>query len=247
MQTSRGCGRKLSIAAGGTYTAGTPIMLSLDDIAIPYTDATSGETVAVETTGEHALPKVSGAISSTPHTAAETIALGDRLFWDDTNKVLTLKALGPLVGFASQAAASSDTTVRVRLREGRLGPTGWAVAYFDASAGKATGTHTTTIGTQVPAGAVINRYFYMVITTFTSATDAATIALGHADDDDCIKTAVAISNGANPWDQGAVQGSAAATAVTTAARSLSVKVATEALTAGKIVIFVEYLKVGTWA
>lgn len=106
---------------------------------------------------------------------------------------------------------------------------------FDATGGKAIGEHDLNI--DLPAGAVILYSHYEVTTTFTSATDAATIALkaGAA----TIKGAVAISNGANPWDDGLKDGAhdwAAANAQkNTAAGAVTATVAVEALTAGKLV------------
>lgn len=45
--------------------------------------------------------------------AAETIAAGDKLFWDDGNSVVTKTDGGsyPVLGYAVEAAASGDATV----------------------------------------------------------------------------------------------------------------------------------------
>lgn len=85
--------------------------------------------------------------------------------------------------------------------------------------------------------------YYEVITTFTSATDAATISLDIATDDVAgLKAAIAISNGANPWDAAApaaiIQvGTVAAISEKTnsaSGRAVQATVAVEALTAGKV-------------
>lgn len=119
--------------------------------------------------------------------------------------------------------------------------------YLDATDGKAVGTHnlvdyTTGEEIELPEGAYIVDGFYDVLTTFTSAgADAGTIALGVATDTMVTKTAVAISNGANPWDAGIkalIQDGAVANIVgpTTSNRKLTLTVAGQALTAGKIMV-----------
>lgn len=120
-----------------------------------------------------------------------------------------------------------------------------ARATFDPSANtseRAIGAHG--LGVTIPDNAVLTRSWYEVLTTFTSATDAATIAL-HANSANDIKSAVAISNGANPFDAGFVEGiqdgTAAAFVKLSAARELTATVAVEALTAGKLILFVEYV------
>lgn len=104
------------------------------------------------------------------------------------------------------------------------------------------------LGVFLPDNAIIKRSWYSVETTFTSATDAATIALGTPTDGSAagIKAAVAISNVANAWDAGLVEGIQVGTAATfharlTAQRELTATVAVEALTAGKLILFVEYV------
>lgn len=52
----------------------------------------------------------------------------------------------------------------------------------------------------LPEGAVIQCAWIHVFTTFTSSSDAATIELGYEGDSDAFDAGVAISNGANPWD-----------------------------------------------
>ncbi len=111
-------------------------------------------------------------------------------------------------------------------------------------AGKAVGTHS--LGLTIPDNSYIIRAWYDVVTTFTSATDAGTIALGVTTDDaGGIIAAIAISNGANPWDAGLHEGLpdgavANFTTKSTAARALIATVAVEALTAGKLHLFAQY-------
>lgn len=118
------------------------------------------------------------------------------------------------------------------------------------------------LGVYIPDNAIITNVFIDVVTTFTSATDAATIAI-HAQGADDIVAAIAISDGTNVWDAG-IHGSkigypnlgadaahdsavevaalfAGAMLKMTAERQLTATVAVEALTAGKAVIYVEYV------
>jgi hypothetical protein len=138
-----------------------------------------------------------------------------------------------------------------------------AVATFNPSAN--TGERTVDahgLGVYIPSKAVITKVWYDVVTTFTSATDAATVAL-HAQSANDILAAIAISDASNVLDAGihgskigypAIAGSTASdTAVEVAAlfaatmvkmtaeRELTATVAVEALTAGKMNIYVEYV------
>jgi len=101
-----------------------------------------------------------------------------------------------------------------------------------------------------PANAQIVESVYRVLTTFTSATDAATISLGIPTDDAAgTIAAIAISNGANPWDATTkfvttIQDGthAAASETTTATRTFDLTVAGgEDLTAGKVRVFLKYI------
>ena len=105
------------------------------------------------------------------------------------------------------------------------------------------------IGDAIPAGAIITRAWYQVLTTFTSAgADAGTIAISIPGATGDVVAAVAISNGANPWDAGVFNsavtapGTGITTAVGSAAAHINVAVAVQALTAGNMVIFVEYVQ-----
>lgn len=138
-----------------------------------------------------------------------------------------------------------------------------AQAVFDPSAN--TGERTVAahgLGVYIPDNAIIKRVWIDVVTTFTSADDSATIAV-HAQSANDIVSAIAISDASNVWDAG-IRGSkigfpnfgadaahdsalevaalfAASMLKLTAERELTVTVATQALTAGKMVVYVEYL------
>jgi len=119
------------------------------------------------------------------------------------------------------------------------------------------------LGVFIPNKAIITRAWIDVVTTFTSAgADAGTIAI-HVQAADDIVAAIAISDATNVWDAG-MHGSkigwpnlgadaahdtqvevAALFAATflkmTAEREITATVATQALTAGKANIYVEYV------
>lgn len=143
-----------------------------------------------------------------------------------------------------------------------------AVATFDTAANDSAGVSNKTVaahplGVYLPDNAIITRAWYDVITTFTSAgADAGTIALKAQSADDLV-AAIAISDGTTVWDAG-VRGClplapnlgadaahdtqlevialmAALQIKLTAERELTATVAVQALTAGKLVLYVEYV------
>lgn len=100
----------------------------------------------------------------------------------------------------------------------------------------------------LPDNAVVTRGYLEVVTTFTSSGDNATVSLDIVSDDVAgLVAAVAIDAGGNPWDTGfheCIQDGAAAnfSTKTTAARAIQITVAGgEALTAGKMVIWLEFV------
>lgn len=133
---------------------------------------------------------------------------------------------------------------------------------LDATSGVIIASHN--LGAVIPSGAIITSAFIDVRTTFTSATDAATIALTVEGAGDLV-AAIAISDGSNVWDsgrRGTLAGSAALsvfhasnnpTAIqmadsiadsfikTTADRQVVATVAVEALTAGVLDLYIEYV------
>lgn len=138
-----------------------------------------------------------------------------------------------------------------------------AMATFNPSAN--TGERTIAahgLGVFIPAKAIIINAWVDVVTTFTSAgADAGTIALSVQSAND-LTSAIAISDASNVWDaglHGCLPGSYAEATVagdtavldaarkaasyikTTAEKEITATVATQALTAGKANIFVEYV------
>ena len=142
-----------------------------------------------------------------------------------------------------------------------------ATAVYDTAGADSSGVSNKTIaahglGVFLPVGAIITKAWYDVVTTFTSATDAGTVAIKVQSAND-ILSAIAISDATNVLDAG-IHGSilgfpnmgadaahdsavevAALFASTylklTAERELVATVAVEALTAGKLNLFVEYI------
>lgn len=150
-----------------------------------------------------------------------------------SNAVTTAKIADANVTEAKVAATTAST----------LGVKRVLLGVLDATAGKAIGTHT--IAAQLPSKSILQRLDYEVITTCTSATDAATIALQLQSADDCVE-AVAISDSGNPWDAGVpvatkVDGETENWIKCTAARTLSAVIAEEALTAGVIRVYGEFV------
>ncbi len=141
-----------------------------------------------------------------------------------------------------------------------------AVATFDTADNDSSGVSNKTIaahglGVYLPDNAIITRAWVDIVTTFTSAgSDAGTIALKAQTANDLV-AAIAISDASTVWDAGvrgalpnnyALDGNAltaiAMTAAragsrikTTAERELTATVAVQALTAGKLVLYVEYI------
>lgn len=112
-----------------------------------------------------------------------------------------------------------------------------------------------TIGTKalavtLPEGATVTTAFYKVITTCaTAGGDAGTLALGIASDGpDEFVAAIAVSAGGNVWDVSGdwvacspIGTAASFTSETTAARTIVAVIAVQNFTAGKVLIYGEYI------
>ena len=132
-----------------------------------------------------------------------------------------------------------------------LGAKRLAYALFDPSAvagDRTVAAHA--LAATIPDNAFVTGLWYWVETTLTSATDAGTVAIHiEAAADEVV--AIAISDGTNPWDTTAkpVEGiskleTTSTWVATTAARAITATVAVEALTAGKVHIWAEYMVYG---
>lgn len=149
---------------------------------------------------------------------------------------------------AISVADGGVTNVKVADTTGAAGlalPKTAIVVYDFAVNGGAQGTIALTGSPTIPNNALVYVESYRVVSTLTSATDAATVAL-QLPTDGVLTTAIAISDGSNPWDAGVfsrIAGGLATplTKLTTAARVPSLLVAGgENLTAGKIIFQLRY-------
>lgn len=186
-----------------------------------------------------------------------TVSIDDQLITNATGELIATTAdTDFIIGRALEAGVDGDV-IAVALvaseqaapAEGQDGKPAVKVARatydFSVDGGAIS---TIDLGVNLPDNAVVTRAFYYVETTLTSATDAATIALGYPTDDAAgLLAAVAIS-AATDWDAGwheCIQDGTAAnfSEITTAARALSATIAVEAVTAGKFILFAEYVVV----
>lgn len=130
-----------------------------------------------------------------------------------------------------------------------LGMKQLAVATFDPSAiaaQRTVGAHG--LGVTIPDNAIIVGGFYEVLTTFiTAAADAGTIALMAQAANDLV-VAITVANVANAWDAGLhaivpKENTPETTGIKlSAARELTATVAIQALTAGKLALYVVYVE-----
>lgn len=94
-----------AVAPAGGVVSGTPLLIG-SLFGVPVTSAAEGETFTLNLVGVYNLPKAAGA----------AWAIGDKLYWDNTNKVLTKTASGnTLVAVATSVAASGDVKGDARL------------------------------------------------------------------------------------------------------------------------------------
>ncbi|WCT73934.1 DUF2190 family protein [Sphingomonas naphthae] len=97
-------GDNLDLVAPRNLTSGAAFLVG-SIFAVASVDAVSGAALAGVTRGVFDLPKAAGAVTQ-----------GAKLYWDNTNFVVTTTASGnTLIGVATQAAASGDATARVKL------------------------------------------------------------------------------------------------------------------------------------
>lgn len=120
--------------------------------------------------------------------------------------------------------------------------TGRGRGFFTATGGSAIGAHGT--GLIIPKGASITRVVYKVLTTCASATSAGTLALSCVAANDIV-SAAAIST--NVWNAGipvasiVVGGTLSTWLHTTADSEIVATVAVEAFTAGKVIVFADWI------
>ena len=99
-------GKTLTLAPGADVAAGTGYLFGTALFGIALTDATSGVASEFATEGVWTLPK----------TSALAIAVGDRVYWDATNKVVNkTTASQECIGVAVSAVGNPSATVQVKL------------------------------------------------------------------------------------------------------------------------------------
>lgn len=195
-----------------------------------------------------------GAIANSGQTGAFTFTTTDGGFYFDANGAangdIALDAADDVTITAgddfSLAQGDGDNADASPTSDGRRLAQVLRCTYDFAVDGGAQGT--ISLNQILPDNAVVTRAYLEVLTTFTSASDAATVSLDIVSDDVAgLVAAIAISDGTNPWDAGfheCIQDGAAAnfSTKTTAERAIQITVAGgEDLTAGKMVIWLEYV------
>lgn len=97
----------ITAPSGGT-TSGVGVLLNLL-FGIAVTTNLVGDTVAIHTRGVFDHTKEAAG-------SGQAFAVGEAVYWDNTNKRMTKTSSGnKLVGVATAAALTTDTTVRLRL------------------------------------------------------------------------------------------------------------------------------------
>lgn len=100
-------GKTLNYTAGADILSGDFVLIGTIG-GIAKTAIANGKVGAVHVTGIFNVAKATGAITQ-----------GAKLYWDNTNKVLTTTASGnTIVGVAAAAALSGDATVAILLNVG---------------------------------------------------------------------------------------------------------------------------------
>jgi hypothetical protein len=123
-----------------------------------------------------------------------------------------------------------------------------AVVTFDTAALDSSGVANTTVaahglGVYLPAKAIITKVFIQIVSGFTSAASTATIALSAEAANDLF-SALAVSDtklSTGPFTAGVPDGTVTNTKQTTVVREITATVAVQALTAGKMNIFIDYM------
>ena len=97
-------------APSGGLTAGQGYLIG-SKVGVVVSGGVEGDSVTVMTEGVFELTKATGAVS-----------IGQKLYWDDTNKVITTVATGnTYMGYAFKAALSGDATGFVNIVDNNIG------------------------------------------------------------------------------------------------------------------------------
>ena len=99
-------GETLSLAPGADVASGVGYLFGAALFGVAQTDAKNGVASEFRTEGVVEIAK----------TSALAIAVGDRVFWDATNKVVNKTTTSQeCVGVAVEAAANPSATVKIKL------------------------------------------------------------------------------------------------------------------------------------
>ena len=99
-------GDTLMLAPGAAVSSGTGYLFGAALFGVALTDVESGA----------AGPFATGGVWELPKTSALAISVGDRVYWDATNKVVNkTTASQECIGVAVSAAANPSATVLVKL------------------------------------------------------------------------------------------------------------------------------------
>ncbi len=100
-------GDSVSVTAPYAVTSGQGVLVGAALFGIAITDAANGATLEIACEGVFLVTKE----------PALAIAVGARLFWDNTNRRLTTTLTSNIcVGVATAAALAADTVVAIRLQ-----------------------------------------------------------------------------------------------------------------------------------
>jgi len=93
-------------ATGSTVTSGSGMLISTTRLGVALADVANGAVGSFAVKRVYELPKLE----------TDVVAQGALLYWDNTNKRLTVTSSGnTLAGYATKAAANGDTTVQIHL------------------------------------------------------------------------------------------------------------------------------------
>ena len=153
----------ITITAGGTYTALTPIKIGSALFGVPQSDAVSGDLVGLRVRGIEALAKTAG--------GGITFALGDRVYWNAGTSLCTATTTDDEIGVCAATAVNGASTVDVYLN-GRVDSfTSDAVlkALFDANTVLAANADNTPAAVTVAEQRIVGRITGGNITALTGA------------------------------------------------------------------------------
>lgn len=207
---------------------------------------------------ENGIINIAGAGAPTSGTSGTGVRICGKgsLYFDVTNGLVyqntgtTTSPTWTLLAVANIASGTLTRDMLTTALQGSAAGLGFisaARATFDPSANSGERTVAAHgLGVTIPDDAVVMGGFVDVKTTFTSAADSATIAI-HVQSANDIVSAIAISDGSNPWDAGLkaivpkINTPESTGIKLTAAREITATVAVQALTAGKFSINLFYV------